>query len=412
MIHLKTEIITIGTEILLGEIVNTNAQYLAEQCANVGLDVYFQTVVGDNKTRFIHALEIAAQRAKVIVCTGGLGPTDDDLTKESLAEYLDEALEYDDAAKTKIEHFFTNRNVFMPPNNLKQALRISGDEACSLANDNGLAIGCAIHKNGCYFILLPGPPREMKLMFQSYAVPWILQKATGLQRLESKMLCFAGIGESSVAEMLHDLIKNQTDPSIATYAKEGEVLVRIASKNVNQIAPIEAQIKQRLTEYLYAEQERTLEQVLIERCLEKKIRIAVAESCTGGLLSQLITSVPGSSAVLHSAVVAYTNEAKQDLLNITRSLLEGEHAPGAISEQTATQMAENMLKQCGVDYTVAVTGVAGPGESEGKPVGLVYIAVAGNGKSTEVYEYRTGGTRSIVQIRAAKYALFKLCQKI
>jgi nicotinamide-nucleotide amidase len=281
-----------------------------------------------------------------------------------------------------------------------------------LDNDHGLAVGTAIDDKDKIYILLPGPPREMKPMFNQYAVPWILDKHPQLKPLVSKMFCFAGIGESAVAEKLDDLIKTQSDPTIATYAKEGEVIVRLASKNENSFAPIERVIRKRLESFIIDDSETTIEQALIEKCIRIGKKIVVAESCTGGWITQLITSIPGASQVLHSGIVTYTNQAKSDMLNVPPDVLFGESAPGAVSKETVCIMAEHALNQSNADYAVATTGVAGPSESEDKPVGLVYIAVASKGGNTEVVEYRTSGTRNMIQRRSAKHALFKLWQII
>ncbi len=407
---MKAEIITIGTEILLGEIVNTNAQYLAQQCAEIGLDVYYQTVVGDNLQRLRAAFTLAATRAELIICTGGLGPTDDDLTKQALAEHVQRELQTDDQARAAIELFFTRRGLSASANNLRQAWTLTGADV--LPNDNGLAVGTAVVDNGVAYLLLPGPPRELQQMFSTYAVPWIRRLAPELQTLHSHILCFAGIGESAVAAELDDFIKQQTDPTIATYAKEGEVQVRLASRTPSTFVHMEAQIRQRLGEYLYAVGEQTLEETVVAALTCAGKSVALAESCTGGTISKLLTSVPGSSNVFEGAMVVYSNRVKHNWLHIPHAWLEGGDAPGAVSRETAVRLAEQMLIQSTADYSLAVTGVAGPAEQENKPVGLVYIAIGTRNGVTTCEELRTGGTRTVIQWRAAKFALYKLWQKI
>lgn len=304
----------------------------------------------------------------------------------------------------------------MVESNARQALMLEGGD--TLTNDNGLAVGVALTSGSRHYMLLPGPPKEMKPMFTTYGKPWLQSVMSDEAPLYSKMLKFAGIGESSLEHELLDLIEAQQDPTIAPYAKEGEVTIRLATKAssreeaMRKLASTEAMIRERLGEYLYAEEDEVLEQVIIRLLKEQGKTLVAAESCTGGLLSDLITTVPGSSAAFKGGVVSYSNELKNALLRVPQDVLEGKDAPGAVSEQTARLMAENLLESLGADYALSVTGVAGPDSSEGKPVGLVYIGLAKSGGDTEVVKVRYNGNRETIKLRAAKQALYLLWRTI
>ncbi len=264
---MKAEIIAIGTELLLGQILNSNAQYLSQQCADMGIDVYFQTVVGDNAARLKEAFSLAAGRADLVLCTGGLGPTQDDLTKDALSELLDRPLLVDRTAEERIAGTFRARGIQMVESNIRQAHLLAGGD--TLPNDTGMAVGMGLTHEGTHFVVLPGPPKEMKPMFEHYAVPWILSKMPDSSPLYSKMLKFAGIGESLLEHQLIDLIDGQTDPTIAPYAKEGEVTIRLSSKAKSReeafrkIESVESEIRKRLGDYIYAEQDISLESALV-----------------------------------------------------------------------------------------------------------------------------------------------------
>ncbi|WP_028550497.1 competence/damage-inducible protein A [Paenibacillus sp. UNC451MF] len=411
---MKAEIIAVGTELLLGQIVNTNAQFLSRACADLGVSVYFQTVVGDNESRLIDAIRIAAGRADLVIFTGGLGPTQDDLTKDALAVYLGRKLHIHQPSMDKIEAFFRHRGAHMVESNRRQALML--EDSDPLPNDTGMAVGVALTNEQTHYVLLPGPPKEMKPMFERYAAAWISSKMTGVHPLYSRMLKFAGIGESLLEHELIDLVQVQSDPTIATYAKEGEVAVRLTTRSATReeaeqkLSPVETEIRQRLGQHIYANEDVTLEEEIIRLMKVRGLQLAVAESCTGGLVSDLLTAVSGSSSVFQGGIVVYTNEWKHRLLGIPMDVLEGNDAPGAISDVTARMLAENLLEQSGTDYAVAITGVAGPGESEGKPVGLVYVAVAQKGGATALKQLQLTGNREMIKLRAAKSALYQLWQ--
>ncbi|MFB5759655.1 competence/damage-inducible protein A [Paenibacillus medicaginis] len=415
---MKAEIIAVGTELLLGQIVNTNAQYLSQELAAIGVDVYFQTVVGDNMARLESAVTAAQSRADIILFSGGLGPTQDDLTKDAIASVLGRELHIDRLSMDKIEGFFRDRGVEMTENNRRQALTIAG--ATPLKNETGLAVGNALVQEGKYYVILPGPPKELKPMFEQEAKPWILQHALGgsVKAIYSKMLKFAGIGESALETKLIDLIEGQSDPTIAPYAKEGEVTIRVSTKAASEAEALvklnaaEVQIQQRLPEHLYASEDVPLEKVIVEWMGRLGLTVGAAESCTGGLVMEMLTSIPGSATIFKGGIVCYSNEIKKKLLNVPHDYLEGENCPGAVSPEVAQVLAEQVRMIMDSDFGLSVTGVAGPGYSEFKPAGLVYIAIAERGKETEIHELRLNGNRETIRIRSAKAILYRLWRRL
>ena len=414
---MKAEIIAVGTELLLGQIVNTNAQYLSQQLAGMGIDVYYQTVVGDNMERIKEALRLSSSRADIVILTGGLGPTEDDLTKQAVAEYTGSGLHLDRMAMDNIDRFFQDRGVPMTENNKRQALALDG--GTPLPNETGLAVGNAVTHNGTHFILLPGPPKELMPMFENQAKPWLLQHVlTEEQPIYSKMLKFAGIGESALAERLGELIDAQTDPTLALYAKEGEVTVRISTK-----APSESEAMERLNVlqdkidrmvpgHMYADRDVPIEQVIVDKMADRGWTISAAESCTGGLVMETLTSIPGSASMLLGGIVCYTNHIKKKLVNVPSHLLDGDDAPGAVSAEVAEVLAEQVRMVTDSDFGLSVTGVAGPGYAERKPVGLVYIGLAERGRPVEVHELNLKGNRETIRIRATKTLLYRLWQRL
>lgn len=409
---MKAEIIAVGTELLLGQIVNTNAQALSVKLAELGIDVYFQTVVGDNASRLRQAIEIGRGRADLLVFTGGLGPTQDDLTKDVLADYLGRPLLLHEPSMEAIKNLFSSRGMDMVESNRRQALMIEGSHP--LENTTGLAVGNALEQDGTLYVLLPGPPREMKPMLEGPTQDWLRSVMGEEKPLYSRLLKFAGIGESNLEAKLLDLIEAQEDPTIAPYAKEGEVSIRVSTKALNQeeadvrIGEAVKLISERVGEHLYAQEDVPIEEEIVRLLRASKRRLASAESCSGGLFAELVTNIPGSSGEFVGGVVTYTNQMKHTLLNIPLSQLEGEGAPGAVSESTAALMAERVREICDADFGVSLTGVAGPAESEGKPVGLVYFAIAERGKETRVFTTHLSGGRSMIRLRAVKAALYRL----
>lgn len=368
-------IICIGTELLMGDTVNTNAAVLARALAELGINVYSQSVVGDNPKRLRAALSEAFSRADIVITTGGLGPTYDDLTKETIADFFGLPLEEDKKSLEWLCSFFKSSGREMTENNKKQAMMPRG---CTVFhNQNGTAPGCAIERDGKTAIMLPGPPRECGPMFYTSAVPF-LQKYTNT-RLVSRHLYFFGIGESALESRLHYLMAHSTNPTVAPYAKEGEVMLRVTA-SVSQeseaaalLDPVVRQIWDAAGEYIYGQEIGSLENAVVAALSESGLTLAVAESCTGGLLMKRITDIPGASAVFSCGVCAYSCEIKKSVLSVSPETLD---SFGAVSRETAAEMARGVRSLSGCDIGVSVTGNAGPQGSEGKPVGLVYIGIS------------------------------------
>jgi len=401
---MKAEIIAIGTEILLGDIVNSNAQYLAQELAALGIDMHYQQVVGDNEKRIIHAFDEAYIRSDIIITTGGLGPTDDDLTKEVAAKYFNKDLLPDEGSIEKIKGYFKFRERKMTENNLKQGLIPDG--AIIINNNNGTAPGVIIEEDNRIMIILPGPPKEMKPMFEETVKPYLKNKADSV--LVSKMIKILGSGESAVAEEVKDLMDAQTNPTIAPYAKEVGVMLRVTAKAKTQkealklIEPIEEEIKERLGDNVYATEDIEIEDVVAKLLIEKKLTISTAESCTGGMIASALINYPGISEVLLEGAVTYSNEAKHNRLGVKNETLD---IYGAVSEETAREMAIGIAKTAGTDVSIVTTGIAGPeGGTEEKPVGLVYVGVYVQGEVT-IKKCIFNGNRSRVRLQATMTGL-------
>ena len=413
---MRAEIIAVGTELLMGQIVNSNAQYLSQKFAEMGVNLYYQTVVGDNAERMADAMRLASSRADLIVFTGGLGPTQDDITRDVLAGILGLGLSIHQPSYDRIASFHIDRKVIMVESNARQALMIDG--ADPLMNDTGMAVGSAITQGNTHYVLLPGPPKEMKPMFENYAMPWILGKMPNTGALFSRMLKFCGIGESRLEHAIKDLITTQSDPSIAPYAKEGEVTIRLTTRAhtleaANKILDVtHLEIHNRVGEFLYSDIDVPLEAVIVRLMTEKGLTLSVAESCTGGLLSELITSIPGSSAMFHGGVICYSNEWKHRSLQIPMNMLEGEDAPGAVSEEVAILLAQQIVQRTGSDLGISITGIAGPDHSERKPVGLIYAAIVSKNGDTQVHQLNIAGNREMVRVRTVKQVMYQLWQQL
>ena len=377
---MKAEIIAVGTEILLGDIVNTNAQYIAKRLADLGVTVYHQSVVGDNTKRLLEAYTLAFSRVDLVIATGGLGPTKDDLTKEVAFEYFKKQSVVHEASLKIIENYFKDSNRPMVESNKKQAYFPT--DAIILPNNNGTAPGCIIDENEKIIILLPGPPWEMKPMFEESVVPYLKKFKQGI--LVSKVLRVIGVGESTAAEMLEDIMDNQTNPTVAPYAKAGEVTFRITSKantqeeGIKLIVPMENEIRSRLGNNIYGEGDTTLENVIGEMLVNKKLTISTAESCTGGMVASSLINYPGISCVFIEGAVTYCNEAKISRLGVKKETLD---KYGAVSSEVAAEMASGIARTAGTSIGLSTTGIAGPdGGSTEKPVGLVYVGLCINGK--------------------------------
>lgn len=401
---MNAEILAVGTELLLGDIVNTNAQSIARRLADIGISVFYHTAVGDNTARLYDAYNLGFQRAELVIATGGLGPTKDDLTKEVAATYFDKKLVLDEKSLEEIRLFFTKQGKSVTEGNKKQAYFPEG--ALILPNAHGTAPGCIIEAKGKTLILLPGPPREMVPMLEDYVIPYLCKRSDGI--LVSKVLRICGIGEGHMEEKIQDMMETQTNPTIAPYAKEGEVILRITAKAstkeeaVRYIAPIEAKIRERLGEDVYGEGEDTLEEVVGNLLLASKLTVGTAESCTGGLIASRLVNYPGISKAFMEGAVTYSNEAKIQRLHVHPSTLE---EYGAVSKETAAEMAAGIAKTAGTDVGISTTGIAGPGGgSEEKPVGLVYVGLFIRGK-IQTKELRLTGDRQKIRQRTVIFAL-------
>jgi len=396
---MTAEIICVGTEILLGNIVNTNAAYLAEKLAASGLDCYYQTVVGDNAERLAGVLKCAMERSDVILLSGGLGPTEDDLTKETVAKVCGKKLSVDDHSMERIAEFFAVRDIQPTENNWKQAMVPEGAKV--LDNDNGTAPGIILETEKNRIVLLPGPPAELIPIFEQQVLPYLDALTPGV--ICSRMVKLCGVSESQVEDTLKDLIDGQTNPTIATYAKTGEVHIRVTASGENAkaagktIKPIVKELKSRFGGDIYStREETTLEMAVADLLLANDLTVTTAESCTGGMIAARIINVPGVSECYKAGLVTYSNKAKRKFLGVRKSTLD---KYGAVSSKTAGEMAKGAALLLKADVAVAVTGIAGPdGGTEEKPVGLVYIGCCVKGELT-VKQYHFSGTRS--QIREA-----------
>lgn len=409
---MTVELISVGTEILLGNIVNTNAAYLAEQCAGLGLSCFYQTVVGDNEERLSQTLRTALGRSDIVILSGGLGPTQDDLTKETAAKVLGKELRMDEHSKARIQEYFTRRKIELTDNNWKQAMVPEG--AIVIDNANGTAPGIIMEADGKRVILLPGPPNELIPMFETAVYPYLSEAEPGVIYSQTVKLC--GIGESKAETMAADLIAGQDNPTIAPYAKTGEVHLRITAKAPSEkeakklIKPVVKELKNRFGMNVYTTDETvTLEQAVVNLLLANHLTVTTAESCTGGLLSAKLTNVPGVSEVFKSGHVTYSNKAKHKLLGVKKPSLD---KYGAVSENVAKEMVKGAAASAKADVAIAVTGIAGPdGGSEEKPVGLVYIACSVCGK-IKVKAYHFSGNRNKIRENSVIAALTLMRQCI
>lgn len=378
---MNAEIISVGTELLLGQVVNTDTAIVAQALSGLGINLLYSAVVGDNVERLRHAVETAISRSDLLIMTGGLGPTTDDLTKETTAAAAGRKLVLHEESLRRIENYFNEKHV--SENQEKQAWL---PEGCTvLQNDNGTAPGCAFQaENGCTIIMLPGPPSELTPMLHNYAVPYLQKGQESV--IVSHNVHIYGRGEAPVAQMMDDLMDGE-NPTLAPYAKEGECMLRVTAKAPTpeeadrMCQPLIEEIRRRLGDFVYSVDVETLEELVVGELMKQGKKLACAESCTGGLLAKRITDVAGSSAVFDMGCVTYANSAKEELLGVPREVLE---RYGAVSEETARAMAEGIVKRAGANIGVGITGIAGPdGGTAEKPVGLIYIALS-DGKETWV----------------------------
>ncbi|MBU5264924.1 competence/damage-inducible protein A [Bacillus atrophaeus] len=399
----KAEIIAVGSELLLGQITNTNAQFISKGLAEIGINVFYHTAVGDNPERLKQVIRIAEERSDFIIFSGGLGPTKDDLTKETIASVLGRPLVLDDEAFQSIEDYFKKTKRTMSPNNRKQALVIEGSDV--LANKFGMAPGMLIEHEARLYMLLPGPPSELHPMFENEAKPLLLEKLGSNEKIVSTVLRFFGIGESQLEADLEDIIDAQTNPTIAPLAADGEVTLRLTAKHADEseterlLKETEAVILDRVGEFFYGYDDTSLVKELSKACKEKGMTLSSAESFTGGLFAEWLTDLSGASQLFAGGVVCYSNEMKQHTLGVKPDTLQ---QFGAVSKECAGELASGIKRLTGSDIGISFTGVAGPEGQEGHAPGHVFIGIFADGKE-EVHEFNFAGSRTGVRKRAAKY---------
>ncbi|MGG4489003.1 competence/damage-inducible protein A [Metabacillus idriensis] len=409
----KTEIIAVGSELLLGQIVNSNAQFLSQQLAENGLNVYYHTVVGDNPARLEQAVKTAKGRSNVIIFTGGLGPTKDDLTKETIANILGKKLVTDEEALRSIEDYFVKVKRSMSENNKKQAWII--EDSHVLKNEHGMAPGMAIEADGRIYMLLPGPPSEMKPMFIKFGLPYFREKLGQNDKIISRVLRYFGIGESQLETDIQDLIDAQSNPTIAPLAGDGEVTLRLTARHHNEaeavrlINEMEKTINSRVGGFFYGYDQTTLADEVLRHLRQNSMTISAAESLTGGLFSDQLTAVKGTSDVFKGTIVCYTNEVKQSILNVSKETLD-QH--GAVSEQCAKEMAEQIRQLTNSDIGISFTGIAGEDPVEGKKPGTVYIGLALKGQPAKVVLLHLAGSRNAIRRRTVKYGCHLLIKTL
>lgn len=401
------EIVSVGTEILLGQITDSNAVELGKAFAFCGIDHMHRQTVGDNLPRLVESIKLALSRSDIVVTIGGLGPTEDDITRQGIADALADTLVVDSDAEANLRQIFEKRRLPWLDSQLRQAMRPTSAEI--VLNPNGTAPGLICRKDNKIVIAMPGPRVEFVPMLENHIQPFLSELSSGVT-IVSKTLRIIGIGESIVEEKLRDLMQ-ASNPTVAPYAKTGEVHIRLTTKaktreeGLKLLEPVELEARQRLGSVIYGVENQTLESVVVDLLRAKGKSVAVAESCTGGQLGQRISSVAGSSDVFAGGFITYSNGAKVGLLGVSEETLS---EFGAVSEQCAKEMAIGCLAKMGTDFAISITGIAGPGGgSEEKPVGLVYIGVA-NGQQVDVYRNLFTGTRETVRTRSTQFALMQL----
>ncbi|GAB3066914.1 competence/damage-inducible protein A [Virgibacillus ainsalahensis] len=401
MKNVKAEIIAVGTELLLGQIANTNAQWLSEQLALYGVNVYNHAVVGDNLQRVEEAFTQAGNRSDVVIVTGGLGPTEDDLTREAFQKISMLEMEEHLPSMKKIEAFFEKQKATMTPNNRKQARVFAGADV--LENEVGMAPGMIVNHFGKTWVFLPGVPREMKYLVQNDVLPYI-KKITGNEEIiKSTILKFIGIGESTLEHELHDIIRAQSNPTIAPLAQNDGVVIRLTAKEVSTekvndlLNETKQQIMDKVGSYFFGIDDQTIEEQVLTLLTEKNMQIAAAESLTGGMFTQKLTSVEGASNALQGGIVCYDTNVKQDVLGVSKETIQDK---GTVSKECALEMAGNVKDMLHASIGMSFTGVAGPDEIEGQPVGTVYIALCTDDGEECVEKFTFEGSRNSIRNRA------------
>ncbi|MDO5708045.1 MAG: competence/damage-inducible protein A [Andreesenia angusta] len=393
-------IINVGTELTSGDTLNINSQTLSRRLFDLGIEVKFHISVEDNKDLLKELIEDSKKKVDIIIFTGGLGPTDDDFTKEIVAEVNHKDLIYDQKIMDSIERFFANRGTKPSPNNKKQAYII--EDSIVLKNDLGTAPGYFLENDGIKYILLPGPPGEMLNLFKKEVVPLIDSE----EKIYKKMIKTIGIGESLLEEGIKDLIREENGVYIATYSKLGEVRVKLISKEEDKLNNIYEKIYQRYSEYIYTLSYDNIEESIYKNLKQNKMKIAFCESCTGGLIASTLVALEGASEVFDRSIVTYSNRAKVEELNVSEDSLK---KYGAVSEEVAREMAEGLYNRGSIDIAISVTGIAGPDGTEEKPVGLVYIGLKTK-DGVIIKKNNFVGRRKTIQERTAKEA-FNMVRK-
>jgi nicotinamide-nucleotide amidase len=406
MAAMKAEIISIGTEILLGQILNTNQQWLSSRLAALGVDVYYHSTVGDNPHRLAQAIRQGLERSDIVITSGGLGPTVDDITLEAIARALSRKLVFDQSVLKQIRAHFGKQCVNMPKENIRQAHAPEG--AVILKNDIGTAPGFIIKEGLKIFVSLPGPPRELNPMFENYVVPYLKKKMKSSWIIKTRTINITGLPESAVDSKVKDILRSRPPVTVGIFASPSLIELKITAKARNEkeaktlIDKTDKKISARLKDYIFGRDEETLESVVGDLLRRSHKTLAIAESCTGGLISNRITDVPGSSGYFKMGVVAYSNEVKVAELKVSPRLLK---KCGAVSRQVAVQMAKNIRGIAGTDYGIGVTGIAGPsGGIRSKPVGLAYIALA-TPNNTACREFNFTGGRKVIKFKTSQAAL-------
>lgn len=410
---MKAEIITVGTELITGKTVDTHSSYISKCCYQLGIPVCRHSSVGDERAEMHRLFQEAGERSDCIFICGGMGPTADDISKEVLAECLGLPLQQDEMLLQALQQHFSSRGLMMTKNNERQTYVFPTGE--QFPNDDGTAPGLAVSQGKATYILLPGPPRELIPMMKKYVMPY-LQKRFAIEKVfVTEDLTFFGLGESLLETRIRPFVESTSNPSIATYLANTEVIVRMTahapnhSQAVERLKRAKEKILSSVGEYCFSEREERLEEAVIHSLQKQQKTIAVAESCTGGRLAHLLTTVPGSSQVFKGGAVLYTRQAKEQFLQLNSDEFP---ASGAVSYETAKRLAEQAKERFGVDFALSVTGVAGPTQQEGKPVGLVYIGLAVGDRPAQVYQLHLAGSRQRIQTLAAKHALFILLQRM
>lgn len=402
MKQIKTEIIAIGTELLLGQISNTNAKWLSEQLAFYGIDTFYHTVVGDNLDRVTRVFQQAQQRSNVMIVCGGLGPTEDDITREAFQKMTGLSMTYDESTLKKIETYFTRQQLPMTPNNRRQARVFVNSKI--IENKVGMAPGMIVHFQDKFWCFLPGVPREMKQMAKDDVFPYIIKHFDQTMVIQSMILRFIGIGEAALEHELQDLIHAQQNPTIAPLAQTDGLTIRLTAKETSRekaeqlLEKTKQQIAKRVGNYLYGVNNETIEETIVQLLLEKKQTIAAAESLTGGIFIEKLIAVEGVSKVCPGGIICYDTRIKQELLNIPNDLIKSH---GVVSKECANAMAKQVAQKMNVDIGISFTGVAGPETLENEEVGTVYIAVFHQSGTHMCKKFMLQGDRQTIRRRAS-----------